>query len=189
MENLHPITVHFTIALFLSAIAFEVIGWVGKLPSLKSAGKWNLLAATAAAVASVVTGFVAADSAPHNEEIHQVIRVHQTIGLIVLGLVLALFLWRYIGGRKGTPRGLTLYLIVGLIAAVLMTVGGYYGGELVYTYGMGVKPMMEMMNEEHDHASGGDPTPSHHEAETDSVFRMDSGSGNSPHQEADVHPH
>jgi uncharacterized membrane protein len=190
MENLHPITVHFTIALFISAIGFEVVGWVWKKSSLINAGWWNLLLATTAAIASVATGFSAASSAPHNDDIHQVIRIHQTIGLIVLGLIIVLFLWRLIGGGKWVSRGLPFYLGMGVITAGLIMIGGYYGGELVYTHGMGVKPMMEMMaGEEHDHLSHDEGTSAHRPMEADSTAQTKSSGENHPHSDADDHQH
>src|SRR3990172_2605673 len=94
MTNLHPMTVHFTLALFLTAGLFELLGWLLNKESLLQAGKWNLLLAAISAVVSVVTGLQAAE-APHNEAIHQLMVPHRLLGLTVLPMILLLAFSRF----------------------------------------------------------------------------------------------
>jgi|GEM_PF-6158577 len=56
-----------------------------------------------------------------------------------------------VGGRDQVPPGdfgkwvakaRWAYLSVALVAAVAISVTGWYGGEMVYGHGLGVKPMM-----------------------------------------------
>jgi len=64
---------------------------------------------------------------------------HETIGFIVLGIILLLLVWRII--LKGGPvqRLSWLYLLLGIGGVGLMVYGASLGGEMVYTHGVAVK--------------------------------------------------
>ncbi len=164
MAPIHPITVHFTIALFSLAVLFEILGWLLKKESLRQAAWWNHLFAVAAVIVTVLSGRAAAATAPHNESIHRVIEIHETLGYIVLGGILVLFAWRTVSRGKYLTRMPLVYAIAGLLSLGVMTVGAYYGGELVFTHGMGVKPMMERMaSQPHEHSGEGGQEAEHGE--------------------------
>jgi len=152
MPNLHPFIVHFTIALFATAVIFDLIGFFTHNESLKSAGWWNMLLATVAAIASVTTGLWAANTLPHNDEIHRIMETHELLGLIVLGLLIGLLIWR--GFYRGSlPARLTgFFLLIGVIGVSVMMTGSFLGGEMVYRHGMGVTPVMADIRAEHDKA-------------------------------------
>ena len=153
MENIHPITVHFTIALFTMAVIFEGLGWLFKKESLKNAGWWNLLFAALAAIVSILTGLKAASTAPHDDAFHRIMEIHETLGFVALAVIIGLFVWRSIAKGKFAAKLLYAYLVLAAGGLAVMFAGGYFGGELVFTHGMGVKPMMEMMAESrHDHS-------------------------------------
>ncbi len=154
MENLHPITVHFTIALFSLVVLFDILGWIFSNENFKTASFLNLAFALPAAIASVLTGRYAESLVPHNEVIHEVMEKHETIGYIVIAVIAVIFIWRLATYKKYIRNSPALITIVGIIGFGLMSVGAYYGGELVFTHGVGVKPMMEILSkQQHDHSS------------------------------------
>lgn len=171
MDYIHPLTVHFTIALFTMSVVFEVFGWIFKKESLKHAGWWNLLFASLAAISSVSTGLYAAATTPHNETIHEIMKVHRLLGFIVLASIIILFLWRTFAKKELMNKTWIAYLIVGVLAFGVMAAGAYYGGEMVYTHGMGVKPLMETMSHEDHHHSHDelDEAHEHRASDADSV--------------------
>jgi uncharacterized membrane protein len=152
VPNFHPILVHFTIALFFTSVVLDVIGYLAKKESLKIVGWWNLLLAGIFAVPTVITGLVAEASLPHTDEAHRLMEIHKILGLIVLGALILLVIWR--GFNRGAlPARLSgLFLLVGIVGLSVMVAGAYYGGEMVYVHGMGVAPMMEQMASGHDHS-------------------------------------
>jgi len=165
MPNIHPMIVHFTIALFTAAVVFDVLGVVTKRKSFEAAGWWNLLLATFAALTSVISGLIAASTLPHTEEIHRLMEIHMTLGLIVLGLMLVLFVWRSLNRGSVPARLAGVFLLLGVIGVGIMWTGAYYGGEMVYGHGMGVSPMMrQMMSEHHHHHEGAEE--GHHDEMT-----------------------
>ena len=166
MQNIHPILVHFTIALFTTSVVFDIIGYLTKRESLKSAGWWNLLFATIAAVPTIITGLLAESSLPHTDEAHRLMEIHETLGFIVLGTMVILLVWRSLN-RGSLPARLTgIFLLLGVIGVGVITTGGYYGGEMVYTHGMGVAPMMESMMAGHNHSAHEHNTGENHHVDT-----------------------
>jgi uncharacterized membrane protein len=163
VPNIHPLLVHFTIALFTASVAFDILGILTKRESLKAAGWWNLLLAAAAAIVTVITGLFAANTLPHAEEIHELMGIHETLGLIVLGLILVLFIWRGLNHGSVPARLAGVFVLMGIVGVGMMWVGAHYGGEMVYGHGMGVAPMMQEMMHEHHHFHEGSKGEHHEE--------------------------
>jgi len=151
---IHPMLVHFTIALFTMSVFFEITGLLTKKAIWQKAAWLNLVFAGAAVIATVTSGLVAADNVGHNDAAHEIMETHETIGYIVLGLILLLLIWRIF--LKGAPvrRFIWLYLLLGLGGVGLMSVGAYMGGEMVYTHGVAVKAV-PVSEEEAGHHHGG----------------------------------
>jgi len=157
MENIHPIFVHFPIALTFMALLFAFLAIIapGKRELMKEMLMWTLLLGALAAIATAATGLYASNNIPHNEAIHKIMIVHKTYGIIIGTSFLVLSLWmilRRVKMRVGELVFLTVFL------AALTGLTGYsasLGGEMVYEHGAGVVPMMEMMRSEtHHHATG-----------------------------------
>ena len=58
MDTIHPIVVHFVIAMALIAYVFDVIGVVWRKPALFEVSFWNLLFATGAIFVAIIFGQV-----------------------------------------------------------------------------------------------------------------------------------
>lgn len=157
MENLHPIFVHFPIALTFLALLFAFLAIIvpGKRELMKEMLMWTLLLGALAAIATAATGLYASNNIPHNEAIHKIMTVHKTYGIIIGSSFLVLSLWmilRRIKMKIGELVFLTIFL------AALTGLIGYsasLGGEMVYDHGAGVAPIMETMSSgTHHHAAG-----------------------------------
>jgi len=64
---------------------------------------------------------------------------HETIGYIVLGIILALLIWRILLKGQFPKKASFLYIILALTGIGFIFTGAYYGGEMVYTHGVAVK--------------------------------------------------
>lgn len=149
LYQIHPILVHFTIALFSLSALFDILGKLTNKEGFYSAAWYNLLFASLSVIATVVFGVIAKSRAPHNDAGHELLQTHETIGYIVMGIIIMLAIWRIILKGKLPVKGLAIYFIVAILGVGLMFVGGYYGGEMVYTHGYGVKAAIQ--NTEHIH--------------------------------------
>jgi uncharacterized membrane protein len=136
---LHPILVHFTIALTAASLAFDVIGRVWRVGSLADAGWWSIAASAIMTIATLVTGVTSRMGLPVEEgEARSYLRAHMTLGPAFFGLLVAATIWRADTWTRHEPVSWG-YLAVLAGAVILMTIQGYLGGELVYRYGMDVR--------------------------------------------------
>jgi uncharacterized membrane protein len=141
MLNIHPLFVHFPIALLSTAVLFDFIGIIFKKDSFKSAGWWCLLFGTAGIAATITTGLFAEQSAILWGDSKAIFEKHETLGYIAGGLFASLLVWRIIGKTvlPKTKGLLVLYFIIGAAAVGTMFSGAHLGGRMVYEFGVGGK--------------------------------------------------
>ncbi|MCA1602453.1 MAG: DUF2231 domain-containing protein [Acidobacteria bacterium] len=136
---MHPIFVHFTIALTSASLIFDALGfWFGKA-SLTAAGGWTIVGSAVMTLITLSTGLTSASRAPVEEgEARSFLRAHMALGLIFYGLLAAITFWRVSFWQSGS-RVTWLYLVALGLVSLVMTIQGYLGGELVYRYGVEVE--------------------------------------------------
>ncbi len=189
MANIHPMLVHFPIALLNGFLLMELLGFLLKKEEMRIAATWMLYLGTLGAAATVVAGFFAAASVPHNEEIHAIMIEHRNYGVTVLCLSVFLSLWRFL---ESSGRSL-LQLLVGIVMVTTMALGADLGGLMVYKHGVAVKAVPQPVA--HDHSMGG-----HEEDDMDmegitmegmALEEQGSTEGDGDHDDADDHsmPH
>jgi len=150
MANVHPLLVHFPIALLTAFLIVELLAVIFKKENLEPVASWMLYLGTIGAMATVVAGWFAAQSIPHGGAVHDVMETHETLGFSVLALAVVLSLWRLFAGAPGSVMGRTLHLFLSFVMVGLMTAGADLGGLMVYRYGVAVKAVPQPKN--HDHA-------------------------------------
>ena len=136
---MHPIFVHFTIALTSASLAFDALGFFFNKASLTSAGGWTLVGSAVMTLATLSTGLTSSTRAPVEEvEARSFLRAHMALGFIFYGLLVAIVFWRASLWQSGRSVS-WVYLAALAVVALVMTVQGYLGGELVYRYGVEVE--------------------------------------------------
>ncbi|MFC2150177.1 DUF2231 domain-containing protein [Calditrichota bacterium] len=138
MTNFHPIFVHFTIALLIMAVLFDLLGWVLKRDSLVQAGWWNLIFALPSALTSLFSGLYAEESIEHGKVLHELMEKHESLGFVVVGVVALLFVWRVVKKGAFYDKWRLAYVSVGVVGVMVLSLGGWIGGEMVYKHGAGV---------------------------------------------------
>lgn len=137
MESVHPLVIHFPIALLLAALLLDALALVFKWPPLHRVALWNLLLGTLGAGLAVWTGTQAAGIAKHSMEIHQVMELHRKLGIATLVLGLLIVGWRLLKRDHLATRERILTLWVMLAMAGTLGFGAHLGGRLVYEFGVG----------------------------------------------------
>ena len=132
---LHPAVVHFPIALLLSASAAD-LAW---LPGLMHDSHFAAVLMAAGLVMGLVAmGAGMVDFARLNEAVvPHALRHIGAVGLAWLGYAVALYLRRdslFGDAALGTPT-----VAVSLASGLVLALGGWLGGRLVYTFGAGVQ--------------------------------------------------
>jgi uncharacterized membrane protein len=136
---IHPIMVHFTIALFIMSLFCDGLGFFLHSPSLAQTGWWTIVGAVLTTPMTIATGAISRLRLPMQEgEARSFLRAHMALGLVVFGLLIVMALWRAWLWQTDSPISIA-YLAGLIVVASVMTVQGYLGGELVYRYGADVK--------------------------------------------------
>ena len=133
----HAAWVHFPIALLVTGLAAALLKAVRRGPDwLEPASAWLLWLGTLAAWVAMGLGLLAEKTAPHVPLAWEELADHKTLGFWTVGLFTALSSW-----RKFLPEKFPRALVVGWALAVgVLLATAYHGGEVVFTFGMGVTP-------------------------------------------------
>ncbi len=150
--NIHPILVHFAYALSITAFVSYVLAAfapAGKWrETLQPAANWMLAFGALSIVATIAAGFQAYYSVAHDGPSHAAMTVHRNWAVPSGIAILLLALWRWTNRTKPAS---VIFMALLAAAALSLTVTAWWGGKIVYGYGLGVKSMPEVTGEGHDH--------------------------------------
>ena len=139
MPNIHPFLTHFPIALLTVGLVFDTLNILLKQDRLEFIGRWSQLVGTIALAATVISGLVAKGGLTIQASGQVFFEAHQQIAFVVTALASSLLLWR-ISNRLLVPsKYRRTYLLLSFATVVLIWIGAWYGGELVYRFGVGVQ--------------------------------------------------
>jgi uncharacterized membrane protein len=139
-KPVHPILVHFPIALLITSFVADGAYFLTSLPTLRDAGFWMLAMACATGALTVVAGLFDMRRAVLDEHVHERVHRHMWVGVGLYVVIAALTAWRwtfYSDPDKFLPM---IYLDVGFLAVAMAAFQGWLGGELVFKYGVFVAP-------------------------------------------------
>lgn len=153
MENIHPLFVHFPIAFLSTFFMLDLVGTLAKKQHWRNIASWLLYLGTIAAAFTVIAGFIAANTVPHGEDVHEIMEQHEHYGIWVLSLAAILSVWRWKAGDAISGGANSFFLIMSGLLCILMALGADLGGLMVYQYGVSVKavPVSETAIHEHQH--------------------------------------
>jgi len=179
MANVHPLFVHFPIALLNGFLLMELLGAITDKRSLRSAATWMLYLGTLGAVVTVITGLIAESGVGHGAGVHELMLSHKNHGLIVLAIALILSIWRLAVSARFSTKNRVAHFILAVIMVGTMAVGADKGGLMVYKYGVSVKAVPQMEGADaHDHGGSN----GHGEkAETEETDDHHDDEGSTPH--------
>ena len=147
LDVIHPIVVHFVIAMALITVVFDVIGVISGKKNLFEVSFWNLIVATVAIFIAIIFGQVEAGLANPYGASRDILNVHSTIGWSLAGVLALLTGWRYVARQKDPailPRG---FLVLDVVLASLVITQVYRGDKLVWVYGLHTVPVVEAIRQ------------------------------------------
>jgi uncharacterized membrane protein len=138
----HPMMVHFPLALtltgFFCLLLSRLLQHKPLHASLAACGTWNFVIGGVTALMTLGTGLAAAWHLQLHGGAQYSVSRHVSWAVCTSQLVVLLGLWRAFGNRVDRTPTL-LFLAIALIACGGFIVTGYYGGENVYHYALGVR--------------------------------------------------
>ena len=135
MPNLHPVFVHYPIALLTVTFLFEVFAQITSHDGLSRAGWWMQLSGTVGLAVTVVTGILAQHSVVLPPNANASFNLHQELAFVTSSLFVLLLFWRVAKRTRVPPEHRVAFLALFLLAVCSLLIGGWFGGELVYRFG------------------------------------------------------
>lgn len=138
---LHPMIVHFPIALLIVGLLFDAIGLFAKNEFYSKAAFYLLILGTLGVIAAYFSGNAAGEGISEEGTLKQAIELHEdaaslTLWLMVLASaarIVMMLIKKYTGAFKYFTFGLFLIGVLSIART------GFYGGELVFKHAAGVK--------------------------------------------------
>ncbi|MFM1901367.1 MAG: DUF2231 domain-containing protein [Synechococcaceae bacterium WB9_4xC_028] len=143
LDVIHPIVVHFVIAMALITVVFDLLGVITRRRNLFEVSFWNLVVATVAIFVAIIFGQIEAGLANPYGAARDLLNYHSTIGWSLAGVLGLLTGWRYVVRQKDPtvlPAG---FLVIDGVLAVLVFCQVYLGDMLVWVYGLHTVPVVE----------------------------------------------
>jgi uncharacterized membrane protein len=145
MDTIHPIVVHFVIAMAVISVIFDLIGVVMRRPNLFEVSFWNLLFATTAIFVAIIFGQVEAGLADPYGASRSILNLHSTLGWSLAGVLSLLTGWRYVL-RNRDPQSLPMtFLAADGVLALLVVIQVTLGNQLIWVYGLHTVPVVQAM--------------------------------------------
>lgn len=142
--NIHPLFVHFPIAITIMALVFEGASRLNKdrFPPVISTAL--IYSGALAAAATVVTGLNAADTLGHDSPGHDLVHTHRNFMLYYTAVIIVLAAANFIIAKKACDQlaatwGKVFRPGLLIMATAILVVGADVGGQLVFKHGIGVQ--------------------------------------------------
>lgn len=161
IPNLHPLLVHFPIALISVSAFFHVaaIATRGKACATHcvTLAHTTLWIGALAVPVAVFFGWQASNSVNHDEASHAAMMVHRAWALGTLAVLLVLAGWDVWRNKVDSPPA--WWFVAAVVGAWgLIAITAWHGGELVYRHGLGVMSLpAPESGAGHNHDHGGMP--------------------------------
>jgi uncharacterized membrane protein len=146
-DTIHPIVVHFVIAMVLFSVLCDGIGYFTRNSRLYEVSWWNLFFATISIFIAIIFGQIEAGLAEPYSAVESTLNLHTLLGWSLSGIIAAIAAWRYVL-RSRDPKTLPpSFLVVGVLLTGLVLFQVYLGDVLVWVYGLHTVPVVEAVKE------------------------------------------
>jgi uncharacterized membrane protein len=125
----HVVLIHFPIALFVAAVAFDLIALWTKRRGLADAAYYNLLAAAISTLPVLVTGLLAWQFQLEGQKLKGVLLLHLVLACVSTVMIWLVW-WVHFRARRRTVYLPTYRLAVEFLALVCVALTAHLGGFL-----------------------------------------------------------
>jgi uncharacterized membrane protein len=138
---LHPMIVHFPIALLIVGFVSDLLGALIKRDFFSKVGFSLLILGTLGVVAAYFSGDFAGEGLAEGGPLKQALEAHESAAMLSLWLMTATALVRIVmvATKKFTGALRWIPVVMFLIGVLSIARTGFYGGELVFKHAAGVQ--------------------------------------------------
>jgi uncharacterized membrane protein len=133
---IHPIVVAFPIGLLLASLLFDALRLLTGEKKWSTVAFWNMLAGCISGWLVMIPGAIDWWFLPRGSRAKKVATVHAVVNDVAIDLFMASWVRR----RRNAEEPDRPALLLSLLGAAVLGVGGWLGGELVERLGVGVSP-------------------------------------------------
>ena len=152
IENIHPLLVHFPIALLSLFFLLDFSASILQKPDWRRTAGWFLYLGAVFAGLTMLAGFHAADTVAHSDEVHEIMETHEHLGVTIFSLASLLSVWRLFGKSLLSGVFNVVYLLLAAVLSILLVFSADLGGLMVYHYGVAVQAVeVEEPEDGHEH--------------------------------------
>ncbi|MBL1178261.1 DUF2231 domain-containing protein [Pantanalinema sp. GBBB05] len=142
-DPIHPIIVHFVIAMVFFSYFCDIFGYFTRKYHLFEVSFWNLTIAAISIFLAIIFGqFEAGLSQPY-EAAKSTLNLHTITGWLLATLIVTITAWRFVMRRQNPLRISPVYLGVATLLSCLVFFQMVLGSQLVWVYGLHVEPVVE----------------------------------------------
>jgi uncharacterized membrane protein len=140
-SHLHPMIVHFPIALIIIGFLSDLAGAVTKRQFFTNAGLYLITLGSLGSIAAYLSGDMAGDGVTETGALGTALEIHEGAATLALWTMIVLASLRITLALTKKMTGWRQWAMVALLAVGVGTIArtGYYGGELVYKHAAGVQ--------------------------------------------------
>lgn len=142
-DTIHPIVIHFVIAMILFAITCDVIAFFTKNTKLYEVGWWNLAFATVSIFIAIIFGQIEAGLAEPYAASVKTLNLHTLLGWSLSAILAGITGWRYVIRLQSKPQLPGTYMVANGLLLALVLVQSYLGTLLVWVYGLHSIPVVD----------------------------------------------
>lgn len=140
-QYIHPMIVHFPIALLIVGLLADIIGLLLKKEFFSKAGFYLLILGTLGVIAAFITGNLAGEGVTEAGSLKQALENHEDAAELSIWLISAAAVVRIIFAVMKKYTGILKWIAFALFLIGVLSIArtGYYGGELVFKHAAGVQ--------------------------------------------------
>ena len=137
----HPPLTDVPVGAYIIGPSLDVIAFVARdsawANDVYRAGGYTLLVGAIVSIATAIAGFADWLNTEKGTQIRRMANAHAWSMIVLTLVVIADLAVRYLGDRSDSPDG--LIVLLGLVIAAVVTIGGTIGGSMVYDFGFNVE--------------------------------------------------
>jgi uncharacterized membrane protein len=137
LQNIHPLVVHFPIALLMSAALFYLLALIFRKDTFATTAFFLLILGAISACVAAGTGLFAEDGVMISFSVREhLLEHHEQLMVTTTGLSILLTVWAVIA-RPFPKKRRAIFILLFVVLLAVMTWGADYGARMVYDYNAG----------------------------------------------------